>query len=83
MAMINPTAMQSMNTTHRKKARNPRNDKLITNEKSRLEKNNATASKTKKAGSSRAHWSFVPKTVHKLKKRVDYSYFGGRWMSFY
>lgn len=72
--MINPTIIQSTKITHKKKVKNPKKDKFKARANRTLEPNKATANNTKKAGSSRAHWSLVPK-LKMLKKKYKNSNF--------
>lgn len=55
-----PTPMQSTNTAHRKKATKPPKDRFKARAKRTLEPASDAASRSRKAGSSLAHWSFVP-----------------------
>lgn len=60
VAITSPTPIQSMNTTHMKKATNPPKLRFRTSANRMLVSDRERASRIKKAGSSLAYWSLVP-----------------------
>lgn len=61
VAITNPTPIQSIKTAHKKNVTNAEIDNPRAKAKRTLDQKRENAKRTRNAGSSRAHWSFVSK----------------------